>query len=280
MPQENAPPAGLPGTLDRALALVEFLRANCPWDAAQTPTTLLRHLVEETHEVVDAIVRGDDEALRDELGDLLLNLAFQIVLGEERGGLGREEVVERLEEKMRRRHPHLYGLGEPEPWERIKARERRARAGGAADPDAGTSLLAELPATMDPLLRAHRMQEIVARVGFDWPDAIGAWEKVREETDEARAELEAGDADALEAEIGDLLFSVVNFARRAGVYAPGALARTNAKFARRFRALEQRARQAGLPLEALDLPALDRLWDEVKAAERRGGDRNLSPGSG
>jgi nucleoside triphosphate diphosphatase len=256
------------GSLDRALALVEFLRAHCPWDAEQTPTTLLRHLVEETYEVVDAIVRQDDAALRDELGDLLLNLAFQIVLGEERQGLDRETVVQRLEEKMRRRHPHLYGLGEAEEWQILKERERRQRAAENGEDEQAGGLLDDLATGLDPLLRAHRMQEIVARVGFDWADTFGAWEKIREEVEEVRAELEAGDADAIEAEIGDLLFSVVNLARRAGVYAPGALARTNAKFVRRFEQLERLARSRGVDIESLDLEALDRLWDEVKQAER------------
>jgi nucleoside triphosphate diphosphatase len=243
--QENHPLPGSAagGSLDRALALVEFLRAHCPWDAAQTPITLLRHLVEETYEVVDAVVREDDEALRDELGDLLLNVAFQVVLGEERGGLARQDVVRRLEDKMRRRHPHLFGLGPAEDWEAIKARERAERhpTGEAGRPE--KSLLDDLARGMDPLLRAHRMQEIVARVGFDWPDA-------------------------LEAEIGDLLFSAVNLARRAGVHAPAALARTNAKFVRRFQAVEALAARRGTPLDDMNLDAMDALWDEVKRAER------------
>jgi len=267
--QENHPLPGSTagGSLDRAVALVEFLRAHCPWDAAQTPTTLLRHLVEETYEVVDAVVREDDEALRDELGDLLLNVAFQVVLGEERGGLSREDVVGRLEEKMRRRHPHLFGLGPAEDWESIKARERVERhpTGEAGRPE--KSLLDDLARGLDPLLRAHRMQEVVARVGFDWPDALGALEKVREECDEVGAELKQG-GDALEAEIGDLLFSAVNLARRAGVHAPAALARTNAKFVRRFQALEALAARRGTPLERMNLEAMDALWDEVKRAER------------
>lgn len=263
--QENtAPPSPHPeGTLDRALGLVEFLRAHCPWDAAQTPSSLLRHLVEETYEVVDAVVRGDDDALRDELGDLLLNLAFQVVLGEERSGPTREDVVRRLEEKMRRRHPHLFGLGEAEAWEAIKARERAQRnPPGLAE----QGLLDELP-SLDPLARAHRMQEIVARVGFDWPDALGAWDKVREEVEEVRAELDTG-GDALEAELGDLLFAVVNLTRRAGVFAPAALARANAKFVRRFQQLESLARTSGADLREMDLAAMDVLWDEVKRRER------------
>jgi len=273
--QENDLPGGdAPDTrLDRALAIVEFLRANCPWDAAQTPTTLLRHLVEETYEVVDAVVREDDQALCDELGDLLLNLAFQVVLAEERGGIGRAEIVAHLEEKMRRRHPHLYGLGPAESWESVKRRERedrRTAAGVAADPGSGVGtpgVLHGLARGLDPLLRAHRVQEIVARIGFDWPDALGALEKVREEVEEVRAELDSG-GDALEEEIGDLLFSVVNVARRAGVHAPTALARTNAKFIRRFQALESLAARRGIPLDEMDLEEMDALWDEVKREER------------
>jgi len=274
MQENDLPGADAPDTrLDRALAIVEFLRANCPWDAAQTPSTLLRHLVEETYEVVDAVVREDDHALRDELGDLLLNLAFQVVLAEERGGIGRAEIVAHLEEKMRRRHPHLYGLGPAESWESIKQREREDRrtvARDAADPESAAGspgVLHGLARGLDPLLRAHRAQEMVAGVGFDWPDALGALEKVREEVEEVRAELDTG-GDALEEEIGDLLFSVVNVARRAGVHAPTALARTNAKFIRRFQALESIAARRGTPLEGMKLEQMDALWDEVKREER------------
>jgi nucleoside triphosphate diphosphatase len=277
-PQEIAPrSAPLPrGSLDRALALVEFLRANCPWDAAQTPETLLRHLVEETYEGVDAIVRKDDAALRDELGDLLLNLAFQVVLAEERGAFDREDVVTGLEGKMRRRHPHLYGEGERTEWEALKARERAGRSGPRGGPGEGT--LSELPAGLDPLVRAHRMQSLVARVGFDWSNARGAWEKVREEVEEVGHELEGGGARELEDEIGDLLFAVVNLARRAGVFAPAALARSNAKFTRRFEAIELLARERGIAMADAGLAALDELWDEVKRREREGAAAPRSPG--
>jgi MazG family protein len=251
----GAPAAGV---LDRALALVEFLRANCPWDAAQTPATLRRYLLEESHEVAEAITDGDPAALRDELGDLLLNLAFQVVIGEETGAFGREEVVSALEEKMRRRHPHLYGLGEREAWGTIKAREREG-SGGVLDGVADGS---------DPLLRAFRIQDRVAGVGFDWDDPRGAWEKVREETEEVGAELGTADADRLEEELGDLLFAVVNLVRLAGAHPTAALSRANAKFARRFGALEALARERGVALGEADLAALDTLWDDVKRAER------------
>lgn len=258
----SLPPDG--GVLDRALALVQFLRARCPWDAAQTPLSLQPSLLEEAHEAAEAIASGDGDALRDELGDLLLNLAFQVVMAEEAGRFGRGDVVAALEQKMRRRHPHLYGDGPAAPWAEIKARERadRPRGGGVLD---------AMPSGLDPLLRAYRMQARVAELGFDWDDWRGAWEKVREETDEVRHELEAGEADALEDELGDLLFAVVNLVRLAGAHPTPALARANEKFARRFRSLEGLAGERGVVLGRATLEELDRLWDEVKARERGGG---------
>ncbi|HEU0054237.1 MAG TPA: nucleoside triphosphate pyrophosphohydrolase [Longimicrobium sp.] len=252
--------------LDRALALVEFLRARCPWDAAQTSASMAPYLLEEAHETADAIARGDARALRDELGDLLLNVAFQVVIGEETGAFGREDVVGALEQKMRRRHPHLYGDGPNPGWEEIKRREREN------DPPAG--LIDALPGGLDPLLRAFRVQAAVAKVGFDWPDPRGAWEKVREEVEEVGAELVSGDTEALEEELGDLLFAMVNLVRLAGSHPSTALARANAKFARRFGALERLAAERGVVLGEAGLEALDLLWDEVKAHER------AEPGAG
>lgn len=259
---ENQPPRPASGgVLDRALGLVEFLRARCPWDAAQTPASLQPLLLEEAHEVAEAIAAGDEPGLRDELGDLLLNLAFQVVLAEERGAFGREEVAAGLEQKMRRRHPHLFGLGGAGSWAEIKARERAERGGGEG-------LLDGLAPGMDPLLRAYRIQERVAEVGFDWPDPGGAFDKVREEVEEVRHELAAGDADRLEDELGDLLFAAVNLARLARVHPTTALARANAKFSGRFGALERLARERGVVLGRASLQDLDVLWDEVKRAEK------------
>jgi MazG family protein len=247
------------GALDRALALVEFLRARCPWDAAQTPSSLTRYLLEETHEVVDAIAAGNEAELKGELGDLLLNLAFQVVLAEERGAFGREEVVAGLEQKMRRRHPHLYGLGEAESWDAIKAREKG---------DAPARLLDGLASGLDPLLRAFRIQQRVAEVGFDWDHPRGAWDKVREEVDEVGHELDAADPDRLEDELGDLLFAMVNLTRLLRADPVAALSRANAKFTRRFGALESLAQERGVVFGQAGLPELDALWDEVKRRER------------
>jgi MazG family protein len=228
---------------------------------------LRRYLLEEAHEVVDAIDEGEAEALRGELGDLLLNLAFQIVIAEEGARFTREDVVAALEEKMRRRHPHLYGDGEPLAWELSKARERGIQPlPGREDEEQG--LLAALEVSADALQDAQRMQARVAEVGFDWPDARGAWEKVREEIDEVGEELTQRGSAALEDEVGDLLFSVVNLARLSGVHAPTAMARANRKFRRRFASLERLARERGIVMEEAGLAALDHLWDEAKREER------------
>lgn len=242
--------------LERALELVRFLRANCPWDAAQTPTSLIQYLLEETHEVIEAIEDEDDDALADELGDLLLNLAFQIVLAEERGSFGAGEVFRRLEAKMQRRHPHLYGIGDEEEWDVLKARERGR-----------SSVLGDLPRELDPLARAHRIQERVSGVGFDWEDAGGAFDKVEEELGEVREALTSGSMTELEEEIGDLLFAVVNLARLSGHYAPTALRGANRKFTARFEALEALARERGVTLGEATLEELDTLWDAVKEGE-------------
>lgn len=260
-----------PGVLDRSLELVRFLRAHCPWDAAQTSRSLTRYLLEEAHEAAEAAAAEDPASLRDELGDLLLNLAFQIVIAEERGWFDAQAVAAGLEEKMRRRHPHLYGLGPQLAWDALKRRERGGDASaleGAAGAD-------------EPLGRAYRVQSAAAGVGFDWDDWTGALDKVREETAEVAEALRAGDAAHAEEEVGDLLFAVVNAARLGGVHPVPALLRANAKFAARFQAVEALARQRSLPLPGTPLAELDALWDEVKRGPAEGGTRpHTAGGSG
>jgi len=259
-PPRPTQPTGLrfegPGEMDRALALVRYLRAHCPWDQAQTPETLVPHLLEETHEVVEAIREGAVGDLAGELGDLLLNLAFQVVLAEEAGTFEARDVYARLEEKMVRRHPHLFGGGERQEWEALKAAEREEHEG----------VLDGLARSLDPLTRAHRMQERVAGVGFDWEDHRGAWDKVAEELEEVRAALEEEDESAVEEELGDLLFAVVNLTRLAGAHPTTALDRANRKFHSRFEALEALARKRGIRIEEAGLDALDALWDELKGS--------------
>lgn len=259
IPTEQPPRFQGPGELDRALALVRFLRRNCPWDAAQTPRTLIPHLLEEAHEVADAVQDGAPGTLEAELGDLLLNLAFQVVLAEEGGAFDAAGVYLRLEEKMVRRHPQLFGGGARQEWETLKAAERTE----------GEGVLSGLARSLDPLTRAHRIQERVAGVGFDWEDHRGAWDKVEEELGEVRDALREGTPEALEEELGDLLFAVVNLTRLAGAHATVALEDANRKFRRRFEALEALARERGIPLESAGLEVLDGLWEELK--EREGG---------
>jgi MazG family protein len=248
-------------SFDRALVLVRFLRARCEWDAAQTPRSLTPYLLEEAHEVADAIAQDNDADLKGELGDLLLNVAFQAILAEERGAFTAEDVVRTLEAKMERRHPHLYG-GERVDWERLKARERADRPGSG-------SVLDGLARGLEPLARAHRIQERVATVGFDWPSAQGAFEKVAEELEEVRQALAQEPSPALEEELGDLLFAVVNLARLSGSHAMQALQAANRKFMDRFELLEELAAARGLVLGEATLEELDRLWDEVKTRSRR-----------
>ena len=258
---------GPEGTLDRALALVRLLRAHCPWDAAQTASTLVPHLLEETHEVVDAVHDDDADALEGELGDLLLNLAFQIVVAEEAGGFTAASVSDRLVAKMIGRHPHLFGGGDQQDWEALKARERSALGGG----DLG--VLSGLAKGLDPLTRAHHIQERVATVGFDWSDPSGAFAKVVEELEEVREALAERAQDGapsarVEEELGDLLFAAVNLTRLAGAHPTTALAAANRKFHRRFERLEELARERGMVLAEAGLEVLDGLWDELKEEEK------------
>lgn len=244
--------------LGRALVLVRTLRAGCAWDRAQTPQTLRPYLVEEVLELDQAIRAGDPIALRDELGDLLLHLAFQIVIGEERSQFNAEAITRGLEQKMRRRHPDLFagrGGGDHAQWEHTKRRER-----------GGSGALAGLPATLPPLLLAFRLQARAAGVGFDWPDERGPLDKVREEAAEVERTTKGGQPDALLEEVGDLLFAVVNLARKLGVDPSAALERANTKFTARFGALEKLAQERGVEVGRASLEELDKLWDEVKAA--------------
>ncbi len=265
--------------LGRSLALVRFLRAGCPWDAKQTPSTLRPYLLEEAHEVAEAIRSGDDEELSSELGDLLLNVAFQVVLAEERGSFGPEEVVAGLEKKMRDRHPQLYGEADEAPdWEELKA---RLKAESAADSGRSTDPFDGVPTGLEPLSRSLRLQDRAAARNFDWPDVTGALEKLHEELGELEQELARSDVDSadvgpadvdlrdrIEDEVGDLLFAAVNVARLAGIHPSTALERAAGKFAARFRALLDLAADRDIDPDDSDLETLDRLWEEVKKGPR------------
>jgi MazG family protein len=236
------------------------LRARCEWDAAQTHASLRPYLIEEAHELDESLARADDAAIREELGDLLLQVLFHSVVAEDRGAFDIGDVAAALIGKMQARHPHLFGDGARVPWEQLKAATR-------------TSIEQGLPVGLPPLHRAHRLQDRAAGVGFDWDDTDGPAEKVAEELREVRALLHdtprgATDRDAIEAELGDLLFAVVNLCRKAGVHASLALDRANAKFVRRFEAIERLAAARQIDVATAGLAVLDGLWDEVKRDER------------
>jgi len=246
------------------------LRERDAWDAAQTHASLRPYLNEEAHELDDAIREGDDAAIRSELGDVLLQVLFHAIIAEQRGAFDIRDVAGSLVHKMRTRHPTLFGDAATaantahEAWEQMKARSR-------------TTLAEGLPAGLPSLHRAHRLQERAAGVGFDWPDATGPAAKVREELAEAEAVLTPGTAfkthgvpaahpqhDELEAELGDLLFAVVNLCRKCDVHAALALDRANSKFQRRFEVMERLAAERAIDMRTAGLQALDELWNEAK----------------
>jgi MazG family protein len=266
-----------PSALGRAVLLVRDLRKRCPWDGAQTPETLRPYLVEEALELDHALGQGDHQAIAGELGDLLLHLAFQIVLGEESSRFGTEDVVRAMEQKMWRRHPHLFppnspggavggaarpGAGDSHGnWERTKAAERGAGGPGVLD---------GLPPNLPVLIAAFRLQERAAGVGFDWPDAAGPADKVREEMAELERETQEGkpaDHQRVEHEVGDLLFAVVNLARKLGCDPRAALEQANWRFTKRFRMMERLASERGVRVGYASLEDLDQLWNEAKAQE-------------
>jgi nucleoside triphosphate diphosphatase len=272
-PEARKPEAGS-ATLDEALAIMRDLRTRDVWDKAQTHDSLRPYLNEEMHELDDAIRSGDDAAMRSELGDVLLQVLFHAIIAEERGAFDVGAVAGSLVAKMTRRHPWLYSqttddgrqTAEREPWEQMKSKSRSTLAEG-------------LPHGLPSLHRAHRLQERAAGVGFDWPDVKGPIEKVREELVEVEAEISANGAEfdthgvpsgdprheRLENELGDLLFSVVNLCRKAGVHPSLALDKANAKFQARFEAVEKLAASRGIDVKTAGLAQLDLLWDEVKA---------------
>ncbi len=246
-------------TLEDTLSIMRDLRTRCEWDAVQTHESLRPYLIEEAHELDDALRTLDRTKIREELGDVLLQVLFHSVIAEETGEFDVGDVAAGLIEKMKQRHPHLYGDGQRVPWEELKARQR-------------SSVDEHLPAGLPSLHRAHRLQDRAAGVGFDWDDVEGPAAKVEEETREVRAllsEAQGAKHEELESELGDLLFAVVNLCRKAGVHPSLALDKANAKFVRRFSSMESLAKQRGIDVASAGLAVLDKLWDEVKASESR-----------
>jgi XTP/dITP diphosphohydrolase/ATP diphosphatase len=269
--EETQAPAA--AALQRAAAIMAKLRApgGCPWDREQTFDTIKRHTLEETYEVFDAIERRAWPDLKDELGDLLLQVLFYSQMASEAGYFDLRDVAENLNAKLIRRHPHIFPKKD-EPatvatdasavlrnWEQIKLEEKKSKPATA-------SLLDDIPRSMPATLEASKLGSKAAKVGFDWPDASGLFEKLAEETTELHAEIERADTNKIEAEFGDLLFTIINLARHLKVDAESALRRSNAKFRTRFAAME-RVSGGAAHLQTLPAEDLERLWSEAKLAE-------------
>ena len=263
------PPDSLP-PIERLRAIVAVLRSpeGCPWDREQTHSSLRAGLIEEAYEVVEAINRNDDANLCEELGDFLLQTVFHSQIAEESSRFTFDDIARAISEKLIRRHPHVFGDDQCadsaevlRKWDDLKRAEKGARVESALDGVSGG---------MPALMHAEKIQKKAARVGFDWQEAAPVIEKVREELAEIEFAIAAQHAEAIEEEVGDLLFSVVNLARKLKLDSETALRRSTEKFSSRFRLIEKAARERGLVMEKMSLPELDALWDEAK---KTGGDR-------
>ena len=256
------------------MAALRTPHTGCPWDLEQNFATIAPYTIEEAYEVADAIARGDLADLRDELGDLLLQVVFHARMAQEQGAFAFGDVVQAITEKMLRRHPHVFGDADarrPDAvkglWERIKAEEKAARAAqkGAAAPDGA---LAGVPTALPAMMRAQKLQTKAGQVGFDWNDPQAVLAKIREETEEVANALARGDQAAAGQEVGDLLFAAVNLARHLDQDAEGLLRSTNRKFERRFGAVESALARRGRSPTQASLQEMDALWDAAKEAER------------
>ena len=248
---------------ERLLTIMDELRDQCPWDKKQTLESLRYLTIEETYELSDAILEKDMDEIKKELGDLMLHLVFYAKIGSETGHFDIADVLNSISEKLVRRHPHIYGdvkVNNAEDvknnWEKIKLQEK--------DRD---SVLTGVPNSLPAMVKAYRMQEKVRGVGFDWNTAGQVWEKVNEEIAELQHEIAVGDDEKKEKEFGDLLFSLVNYARFIGVNPEDALERTNKKFVQRFKYIEQQSKKQGKSLKNMTLAEMDVFWDEAKKIE-------------
>ncbi len=245
---------------DRLLTIMDELREQCPWDKKQTMETLRHLTIEETYELGDAILDNDLDEIKKELGDVLLHIVFYSKIGSETNDFDIADVCHSICEKLISRHPHIYGDVKVEDeedvkrnWENLKLKEGKK------------SVLEGVPKSLPALVKANRIQEKVAGVGFDWEAPNQVWEKVEEELAEFKAEVQSGNQDAIESEFGDVMFSMVNYARFLNVNPENALERTNKKFSKRFQYLEEKAQAINKPLKDMSLAEMDVFWEEAKS---------------
>ena len=249
----------------RLLEVMDTLRRECPWDREQTFDTLRNNTIEEVYELADAITDKNMEGIKEELGDLLLHVAFYSKLGDEQGVFDYTDVANAVCDKLIYRHPHVYGdihADTPEEvkqnWEALKLRKKKRKSG----------TLGGVPVSLPAMVKAFRVGEKAAAVGFDWEKREDVWTKVKEELGEVDAEIEAKDKERLTDEIGDLFFALINACRLYGIDPEGALERTNKKFIRRFNHIEQRAEEQGKSLSEMTLEEMDGYWNEAKHNEK------------
>jgi MazG family protein len=244
---------------DKLVRIMDDLREKCPWDKKQTIQTLRQMTLEETYELTDAITENNWMAIKEELGDLMLHLVFYSKIATEEKQFTITEVLEAISKKLVDRHPHIYGNVEVKNdedvkrnWEKLKLKEGK------------TSVLSGVPKTLPALVKSMRLQEKAKQVGFEWENRDQVWEKVKEEEAELMEAIETGDASKIEEEFGDLVFSLVNFARFLNIDAENALEITNKKFIRRFTGMEEKAMAKGKNLDAMTLEEMDAIWNEIK----------------
>ena len=245
----------------RLIDILDILREKCPWDHKQTNESLRPNTIEETYELCDALIRHDNEATKKELGDVLLHIAFYAKIGEENGTFDIADVCNALCDKLVYRHPHVFGTthvdGSKEVeqnWEQLKLKEK----GG------NKTVLEGVPSALPALIKAYRIQDKARNVGFDWEEKSQVWDKVHEEFDELKAEIDHMNPENMESEFGDLFFSLINAARLYKINPENALERTNQKFIRRFNYVEAAAKEQGRNLKEMTLDEMDHLWDEAK----------------
>ena len=246
----------------RLLDIMDELRVKCPWDRKQTNESLRTNTIEETYELCDAIMKQDDENIKKELGDLLLHVVFYAKIGEEKEAFDIKKVCDALCDKLIYRHPHVFGEAQAETalkveqsWEQLKLKEK----GG------NKTVLEGVPSSLPSVVKAHRIQDKARNVGFDWEQREQVWDKVQEEFNELKTEIDRMDPDKMEGEFGDLFFSLINAARLYKINPDNALERTNQKFIRRFNYLEAQTIQQGKSLKEMSLEEMDQIWNEAKS---------------
>ncbi len=250
----------------RLLDVMDTLREQCPWDRKQTFDSLRCNTIEETYELAEAVSNHDMDNIKKELGDVLLHIVFYAKMGSEQNAFDVADVCNSLCEKLIFRHPHIYGTAKAETdqdvkeaWEQIKLKEK----------DGNKTVLGGVPDALPALIKAHRIQDKARNAGFDWDERSQVWDKVKEEIAEFQGEIEGMDANRMEGEFGDVMFSLVNAARLYKINPENALERTNKKFIRRFNYIEQQANQQGKKLSEMTLAEMDALWNEAKQQENQ-----------